>query len=409
MDKIMQVATVDGTLTRQIPALLRRIREKGLALTCISARPTNPSFFDEIGADHVSLHLTRRITPMIDLSVLLKLYFLFRRERPIVVHTHTPKANLLGQLAAYLARVPVRIVTIHGFYFTPDTPYLRRVLLIWMERWTVRWSQLLFLVNEEDCASAIRLRICTPEKVRLLTGGNGIDLSRYNRRATSADQKRLVRNELSIPDTAKVVGFVGRLVRTKGLSDLFTAAQMVRTRIPSVVFLIVGPVDAERSDAFDPASELPRSVAGICRFTGFREDTPALYAIMDVFVLPSYREGMPMSLMEAAAMAIPSVVTDIRGCRAIVEHEQSGLVVPVHSPQKIATAVIRLLEDQELARRLGENAEATAQARFDAQTSAESVVAEYTRLLSESIRRPTPHVSAGTPQADAKLGAIGGQ
>ncbi len=177
-----------------------------------------------------------------------------------------------------------------------------------------------------------------------------------------------------------MVGFVGRLVAEKGVPELFEAMAEVMKRRPDVWLLVVGPVDHEKADALGPETARKHGIEDRCVFTGLRQDMPELYGAMDLLALPSHREGFPRAPMEASAMGVPSVVTDVRGCREAVEPDRNGKIVPVRSPGPLAAAVAEILDDPELARRLGEGGRSLAVARFDQQLVFETVLAEYERL-----------------------------
>ncbi|MGE5264359.1 MAG: glycosyltransferase, partial [Acidobacteriota bacterium] len=241
----------------------------------------------------------------------------------------------------------------------------------------------------EDVGTAVRERICRPEKIKHL--GNGIDLRRFDPDRISQAEIAAKRAEVGLPK-APIVGFVGRLVAEKGLLELFAAAQQVRAQIPSVHFVFVGPVD-EKPDALSPDTAREYGIADVCHFLGMRRDMPELYALMDVFVLPSHREGFPRAPMEAAAMRVPCVVTDIRGCRETVEQGRNGLLVPLGNTGALADAIIQLLEDRERARRMGEEGRRMAAEHFDERVVFEKVKAEYARLLTaKGISTPTPQI-----------------
>src|SRR5262249_32539227 len=189
------------------------------------------------------------------------------------------------------------------------------------------------------------------------------------------------RAALGIAEDAPVVGFVGRLVAEKGIGELLAAARTVRARWPGARFLLVGMLDLEKPDHVTPQVAERLGLGDACVFTGMRQDMPELYRAMDVFALPSYREGFPRAPMEAAAMRLPCVVTDVRGCRQAVAHGRNGLLVPVGDAGALAEALLALLGDPELARRLGEEGWRRAVAEFDERRVSAQVLAEYERLL----------------------------
>jgi len=320
-------------------------------------------------------------TPFQDLRSLWQLYHMISREYFTIVHTHNPKPGLLGQIAAKMANVPIIINTLHGFYFHDHMhPALRR-FYITLEKIAARCSDVILSQNREDIETAISERICPPNKIKHL--GNGIDLQRFNPETLSPKEISSKRLEVQLPKGARVVGFVGRLVREKGLLELFEAARIVREQVPEVRFLFIGPVDTDKLDAITPDTAQKYGISDICHFLGMRHDMPELYALMDVFVLPSHREGFPRSPMEASAMKVPCIVTNIRGCREAVEHGRNGILVPLGDVQALADAVVELLTDREKARRMGEEGRRIALERFDEQLVFEKIKSEYARLLTE--------------------------
>ena len=377
--RVAHVTTVDLSLRYLLLNQLQRIRDEGYEVFGISADGPDVATVEAHGIPHFAVPMTRRFTPLADLHALLALTRIMRRERFDVVHTHTPKAGLLGQLAARLSGVPVVVNTLHGFYFHEGTKPLPRRFYIWMERIAARCSDAILSQNEEDMATAVAERIARPDVLKWL--GNGIDITRFDRRRLSSERLRELRDEIELDATAPVVGFVGRLVEEKGILDLMEAAVSVIAEIPDAQFLIVGPYDEEKPDALRPDVAERYGVADRCRFLGMRDDMPELYALMDVLVLPSYREGFPRAPMEASAMGVPAVVTDIRGCRETVEHEVNGLLFPVGDTAGLARALIELLRDPARRHRMGVAGRAMAEDRFDEQKVFERVLREYERLL----------------------------
>jgi glycosyltransferase involved in cell wall biosynthesis len=379
--KVAHVATADIALRILLLNQLRGLQRAGYEVVGISSPGPEVAAIEEAGIRHVAVAMTRRpFAPAQDLAALWRLYEVFRHERPAIVHTHNPKPGLLGQLAARLAGVPVVVNTLHGYYFQGSTrPALRR-FYITLERIAARCSDAILSQNREDMGTAVHEGICRAPKMKYL--GNGIDLDRFDPGRLSRCQLAARRAEIGLAEGSPVVGFVGRLVREKGLLELFAASRLVRERFPGVCFLLVGPVDAPKRDAVTPATAQVFGVADVCRFLGLRSDMPELYALMDVLVLPSHREGFPRAPMEASAMGVPCVVTRIRGCTEAVEHGRNGLLVPPGDAPALAAAITGLLADPARARRLGEEAQRMARERFDERIVLEKVKTEYARLLS---------------------------
>lgn len=376
--KVAHIATVDLSLRVVLLNQMRAMADAGYDVTGISADGPHVPAVEQAGIRHIAVPMTRRMAPLADLVSLIRLYRLIRRERFTIVHTHNPKPNLFGQIAARAAGVPVVISTVHGYYFHDRMRPLARRALILLEKLAARCSHLILSQSREDVETAVREGIAPRERIEVL--GNGIDLTRFDRATLSDEVLRATRRELGIPDGAPVVGFVGRLVAEKGILELLEACRELLQRFPTVKFLLVGPHDPEKPDALDPEIAARHGLADAFVFAGMRQDMPVMYALMDVFALPSHREGFPRSPMEAAAMGVPSVVTDIRGCREAVVEGESGLFVPPHDAAALAGAINALLGDPERAAALGQGGLRLARERFDEQRVFAHVIEAYERL-----------------------------
>ena len=377
--RVAHVTTVDLSLRYLLLNQLERIRDEGYEVVGISADGPDVAEVEAHGIPHFAVPMTRRFTPLADLRALWALARLMRRERFDVVHTHTPKAGLLGQLAARLSGVPVVVNTLHGFYFHEGTKPLPRRFYIWMERIAARCSDSILSQNKEDIRTAIDERIANPGLLKWL--GNGIDIERFDRGRLPEASLNALRDEIGLEPEAPVVGFVGRLVEDKGILDLLEAAKVVSEAIPEVQLLIVGPYDEEKPDALRPDVAERYGVAERCHFLGMRHDMPELYALMDVLVLPSYREGFPRAPMEASAMGVPSVVTDIRGCREAVDPGVNGLLFAAGDSDALSRALIELLRNAERRATMAAAGRAMAEEHFDEQKVFGRVLDEYERLL----------------------------
>jgi glycosyltransferase involved in cell wall biosynthesis len=376
--RVAHVATIQPTLRFLLLPQLCHLRDAGYEVTAISAPgPYTPDLEAE-GIRFIPWpHATRAWNPRADTRALAELVGILRRERFDLVHTHTPKPGVLGRIAARMVGVPCVVNTVHGFYATPEDPLRRRLPVLVVEWLAARFSDAELFQSEEDLAWARRLKLAPPGRaVRL---GNGTDLSRFDPAAISDERVRAVREEFGIPEDALVVGTVGRLVAEKGYRELLAAFRKVQRAFPEVRLLAVGPRDPEKRDALED-EEIAAGDRVI--FAGTRVDVPDLLALMDVFVLASWREGLPRSAIEAAAMARPLILTDIRGCREVVRDGIEGLLVPPRDPTRLAEALVRVLEDPELRARLGAAARARAVSRFDERAVFQVMTETYERLLS---------------------------
>lgn len=343
---------------------LKQYREAGYEVIAVCS--PGP-YLERVRAEGIRVEtvpMTRAITPFADLRSLGALVRVFRRIRPDIIHTHTPKAGLLGQWAARIAGVPTRVHTIHGLFFPSGMTSRTRPFWVGIERATMAFAHLVFSQNPEDVEVAVRERICAPERIRLL--GNGIDLRRFDPAAVPDAAVDALRAEIGLLPGHKVVGMVGRVNEEKGYRELFGAFARVAAAEPLARLVVIGPVESEKSNALDPeALAREHGVADRLHFLGLRSEMPPLYRLMDVLVLPSHREGWPRSPMEASAMGVPVVVTDIRGCREVVVPGETGLMIPVRDADALADAVLQLLGDPGRARRMGAAARAHALTAFD--------------------------------------------
>ena len=377
--RVVHVTTVDMSVRHLLLNQLLSLRAAGFDVTAMSAAGPDIEPVVAAGVRHFDVPFTRRMTPMADLRACWVLWRLFRRERFTIVHTHQVKAAVFAQLAARLAGVPIVVNTIHGFYFHENTPWLKRRAWILLERLVARLSPLLLSQNREDIETAAREGICGRDQIRHI--GNGIDVERFDRSAVDPARVEALRHTLGFEKGDVVVGFVGRLVREKGVLELFEAIRRLRPRFPALRLLVIGPVDSDKPDAIRRATAAAYGIDDITAFTGYRHDMPDLYALMNVCVLPSHREGMPRSPMEASAMGVPCVATAIRGCREVVLEGENGYLVPVSDPEALASGIARILDDAARAAHLSARARSIACAQFDERLVFDRVKAAYVRLL----------------------------
>ncbi len=396
--RVAHVATAAVGLLYLLLDQMLSLQAAGYDVTAISAPGPDARAVQDAGIRHIPVPMTRRVTPVQDLLSLRRLRKVFARERFDIVHTHNPKPGLLGQLAARAAGVPVVVNTVHGFYFHEHMAPLRRRFYVALEKAAARCSTLILSQNREDMATALREGICPADRIAHL--GNGIDLQRFAPCAVTALQRERARREIGLPDGAKVVGFVGRLVAEKGLEELFEAAAIVRRRLPSVRFLFVGGTDGEKADALDPLQAHGLGRRGFARFVGHRTDMPVMYSLMDVLALPSHREGFPRAVMEASAMGVPCVVTDVRGCREAVEDGVNGSRVPLGDVPALADALVDILCDPNAARLMSVGGRRMALQQFDQTNVFDTVKSHYARLLADAGIR-APRSDGGTLAAAA--------
>lgn len=377
--KVIHVTTTDMSLDLLLLPQLQAFAEAGYDVVGASAPGPYVDGLVASGIRHVPLHNnTRSMDVKRDVAAIRDMYRLFRSERPDIVHLHNPKPGWFGRPAAAAARVPGVVNTVHGLYATPDDSVAMRSVVYSLERFAACFSDVELVQNPEDVTQLRRLRV--PAK-RLVTLGNGIDLERFSPETVDQEAVARTRAEFGGGEGAVIVGAVGRLVWEKGLREVFAAAAALRERSPRARFVMVGPLDPEKSDGLSPTDlERISEETGVI-FVGERRDMDVVYAALDVYVLASHREGFPRSAMEAAAMGAPVLASDIRGCRQVVDHGVNGLLFEVKNPVALADAVAKVVDDDELRAKMSSAAIEKAASEFDQQRQIDITLAAYERIL----------------------------
>lgn len=335
------------------------------------------------GVETIGVRMRREIAPLSDLRSLRELTRVLRQVQPAITKAGTPKAGLLGGLAAVATGVPCRVYMLHGLRMETATGFKR--VLLWMAEWVAcRTAHRVISVSPSLLREAERLRLLRRGSGLVLGNGtsNGTD---YRRFAVSADRlsaARALREELQIPDSAPVVGFVGRLTTDKGILELLTAHRSLRERFPDLRLLLVGGTDPDDPLPVTTASLL-RSSPGVIE-TGWLADTPSAYHAMDVLALPTLREGFPNVSLEAAAAGLPVVTTSATGAVDSVVDGVTGFIVPPRDPYLLAGALGRLLDDPQLARQMGDLGLARVQADFDQHDVWDRIDGLFRQMTTES-------------------------
>jgi glycosyltransferase involved in cell wall biosynthesis len=361
---------------------LRALREAGFRVTLVSSPG---ELLDRTaareGIESIAIPMQRKIAPIADLVSLVRLWWLLLRLRPEMTEFSTPKAGLLGTLAARLVGVPVRIYMLRGFKVEGSTGFKRRILLA-AERAASACAQVVLCNSHSMCAEALTLRVTPAAKLNLLGDGssNGVDVERFSPGPSD------LRDRLGIPREALVVGFVGRLTCDKGLPELMEAFDTILKAEPVAYLLLVGWFDAAEDALCDNLRARIESHPRV-HCTGFVADTAPYYRAMEVMVLPTWREGFPNVVLEAGATGIPVVTTISTGSRDSVVPEVTGLLIPPGYPEAISEAVLKLLRDPAKRQCMGVAARAWVVEHYSNDRVLGLITAFYRSLLAPAIQK----------------------
>ena len=381
MSKIVLFANTDWYLYNFRRSLALALREAGHEVLLLSPPCEYGARLRALGLRWEPVPMDRRsLNPLREAAVLVHLWRLFRRERPELVHGFTIKCAVYGSLAARAAGVPARVnaVTGMGYVFTSTDAKaraLRPLVRLLMRAALDGRDARLILQNPDDVAVFEQARLVAPGHIRLIPG-SGVDCVRF------APGESVGRGHAPDADTPPFrVLLAARLLWDKGLAEFVDAARRLHGEGRAIDFLLAGDPDPGNPAAVPEATVHGWVTEGLLQWLGHVDDMPALLRSVDVAVLPSYREGLPKGLIEAAACGLPLVTTDVPGCREVVADGIDGLRVPVRDAAALAAAIARLHDDPALASRLGAAARTRALAEFDEQIVIARTLAVYREVL----------------------------
>lgn len=330
--------------------------------------------------------MERKISPYRDLVSLIKLFFLFKRTKPQIVHSITPKAGLLSMTAAKFAGVPIRMHTFTGLIFPSKTGFMQQLLIL-MDRILCRFATNIYPEGKGVKEDLINFRI-TDKPLKIIANGNvnGIDLDYFDGSLLQDEVKKKLRQELGIGEDDFVFIFVGRLVKDKGINELIRAFKNMKnssfdSQQKAVKLLLVGPFEAEL-DPLLPETLQEMHVNNSVISVGFQEDVRPYFGIADALVFPSYREGFPNVVMQAGAMELPAIVTNINGCNEIIEDSVNGIIIPSRSSHALQESMEKLSSNPVFYLKLKEKARELIVERYNQSLVWISLKQEYETLIS---------------------------
>ena len=322
-----------------------------------------------------SLEMTRQITPIKDVLAVLKLYFFLKKTKPFIVHTHTPKAGIVGMLASRLAGVPNRLHTVAGMPLLEQMGFKRKIL-DFVEKLTYSCATNVYPNSFKMKDIIIKNKYCPANKVKVLANGssNGIDTSYFDASHFSEKYLQNLKQELGISPNDFVFVFVGRLVSDKGINELIGA--FIEIQVKDVKLILVGPYEPQLDPLNDYTNyqiETNKSILSV----GYQLDVRPYFAISNGLIFPSYREGFPNVVLQAGAMGLLSIVSDINGCNEIIKHKENGLVIAVKNQKAIVDSMLEFIENKEKLIPMKQKARELIVSRFDQQFMWQSILEEY--------------------------------
>ncbi|MDR3541194.1 MAG: glycosyltransferase family 4 protein [Desulfosporosinus sp.] len=363
--RILQVYNIDWAASSFIKPLIQRLSFEGYL---VDTACTDTGLFlklAEEGYNFINVKIDRKISLLSNLKSILQLYRVIKRGKYDIVHVHTPVASILGRIAAKLAGVKHVIYTAHGFYFHEAMSRNRYRAAYMLEKFFARFfTDWIFLQSVEDYQLCITKKFKTSDRVLHIS--NGVDITKkFNPVTIEPSAKLRLKKELGITDDQVVFSFVGRVVREKGVFELLEAFEGVLQTNNKVRLLIIGDTLSSDRDQKTAGKLLEITSHPNINVLGMRTDIPQLLAITDVFVLPSYREGVPRSVIEAMAMAKPIIATNIRGCRETVVQGGNGYLVPKGDSDALGMRMLELANDSVLRARFSDKSREIAEQRFN--------------------------------------------
>lgn len=383
--KIIRMTTIPGSMRKLLQNQLKFMSQHGYEVVALSS---DDECFDDMLHEQgdirgIRVNMERHTSPWKDLKALIKIYRVFREEKPFIVHTHTPKAGLLGMLAAKLAKVPNRLHTTAGLPLLVYSGMYRKVLNA-MERLTNACATQVFPNSFNMMKTMEELKLCKPKKMQVIGKGssNGIDTEHFSVSKTVEDtgkDRYAWRSELGLAEDDFAFVFVGRVVKDKGINELVNCMRRLLPRFSNCKLIMVGRYESD----LDPIA--PENVEFFKNdkssiFMGWQKDVRPFFMAADALVFPSYREGFPNVVMQAGAMGLPSIVTDINGCNEIIEDGKNGRIIPPQNEEALYKMMEWFLSNSNEVKQMADNARGMIVSRYERQTIWQDILKVYNSL-----------------------------
>ena len=386
MKKLIRITTVPISFKVLLKGQLRFMASNGFDVKGVSSEGEElKEVRENEGIVMEAINMSRKITPFQDLKSLWEMWNFLRKEKPQIVHTHTPKAGIIGMLAARLAGVPYRLHTVAGLPLIEATGTKRKILNF-VEKLTYSSATRVYPNSKGLYDFILQNNFTQSNKLKIIANGssNGINTTFFNPAQVSEIEKVALREKFNIQPDDFVFVFVGRIVSDKGINELIKAFSELQTaennELTGIKLLLVGGLESD----LDPLN--PETLAEINQnkdiiSAGFQQDVRPFFAISDALAFPSYREGFPNVVMQAGAMGLPSIVSDINGCNEIIVEGENGLIIPSKNVEKLKEKMLTLARDKNLYVKLKENSRRMIENRYEQSVVWNALLEEYEGLL----------------------------
>ena len=374
--KIIRVTTVSTSLDALLKGQLKFLGKYYDVVGVASDVGTLDNVSKRENIRTIDVSIQREINIKKDIKSLISLIKLLRKEKPNIVHANTPKGSLLSMVAAWITRVPHRVYTVTGLRFETTSGRFRRLLIL-MEKITCACATKVIPEGDGVKETLIREEITKKPLQKILNGNiNGIDLNYFNRSSSIVQTAMNIKS----PIDAFTFCFVGRIVKDKGINELVNAFNMLNKEHKKTHLILVGPFEKEL-DPVEPQTEELISNHENISFVGYQNDIRPYLAASDAFVFPSYREGFPNVVLQAGAMELPSIVTDINGCNEIIIDGENGKIIPPQDTKALYKAMKYFVEHKDdLVKHMATNARPMIESRFDQKMVWNAILDMYNSL-----------------------------
>ena len=386
MKKLIRITTVPISFKVLLKGQLRFMASNGFDVKGVSSEGEElKEVVENEGIVMKAINMSRKITPFQDLKSLWEMWNFLRKEKPQIVHTHTPKAGIIGMLAARLAGVPHRLHTVAGLPLMEATG-IKRKILNFVEKLTYSSATRVYPNSKGLYDFILQNHFTQSNKLKIIANGssNGINTTFFSPEQVTETERVTLREKLNIQPDDFVFVFVGRIVSDKGINELIKAFSELQAAGNNeqigIKLLLVGGLESY----LDPLN--PETLAEINQnkdiiSVGFQQDVRPFFAISDVLAFPSYREGFPNVVMQAGAMGLPSIVSDINGCNEIIVEGENGLIIPPKNVEKLKEKMLTLARDKNLYIKLKENSRRMIENRYEQSVVWNALLEEYEGLL----------------------------